>query len=455
MRPSVVFVMGLLLGTMIATGSAQDNRLAGENYVNHVAIAVENFDEAFTFYTQKMGFREAFTVRDAAGKPTLAYVQANRNTFVELQQANANRRPGLNHFGLHVENLKAVVAALKQRGVTVDEPRVRPDDSSVANATDPAGSESRCSSLARSLRRAKRWRAGNNKTDMKALVNAAGLIAVFAFVSGPLSAQWPPYPTAGVPRTSTGQPNLAAPAPRTPDGKPDLSGVWQNFGQAPLGFGSGGAAGSPLPDGTLPTGVNQFRDIGSGFPDGLPFQPWAAALKKQRMADNSKDNPDAHCLPMGNMQLHTHPQPRRIIQNPQVIVILYEGNAGVREMFTDGRPLPANDAQPWWYGYSTGKWDGDTLVVQTSGFRDGGWLDIIGSPLTDAAKWTERFRRVNYGNPGNRDHGRRSEGVHEAVDRHGEAAHHARHGVDRVHLRGERKVESALSIVPTDRLQHQ
>jgi len=139
MRTSVVFLMGLLLGATIAPGFAQGDRLAGENYVNHVAIAVENFDEAFAFYTQKMGFREAFTIRDAKGQPTLAYVQANRNTFVELQQANATRRPGLNHFGLHVENLKATVATLKQRGVTVEEPRIRPDDSSVANATDPGG----------------------------------------------------------------------------------------------------------------------------------------------------------------------------------------------------------------------------------------------------------------------------------------------------------------------------
>ena len=139
MRTSVVFVMGLLVGAMIATGRAQDSKLPGENYVNHVAIAYDNFDEAFTFYTQKMGFREAFTVRGADGKPALAYVQANRNTFVELQQANPTRRAGLNHYGLHVQDLKGVVAALKQRGVTVDEPRVRPDDSSVANATDPAG----------------------------------------------------------------------------------------------------------------------------------------------------------------------------------------------------------------------------------------------------------------------------------------------------------------------------
>ena len=139
MRSSVVFVTGLMLGSMMASGLAQGERLAGENYVNHVAIAVENFDEAFTFYTQKMGFREAFTVRDTSGKATLAYVQASRNTFVELQQANANRRPGLNHFGLHVQNLKGVVATLKARGVMVEDPRVRPDDSSVANATDPNG----------------------------------------------------------------------------------------------------------------------------------------------------------------------------------------------------------------------------------------------------------------------------------------------------------------------------
>src|SRR5712691_4296948 len=136
MRTAVVFLAGILCGSALVTTFAQGERLAGENYVNHVAIAVENFDEAFAFYTQKMGFREAFTVKGADGKPTLAYVQASRNTFVELQQANANRRPGLNHFGLHVENLKATVATLKARGVMVEEPRVRSDDSSVANAAD-------------------------------------------------------------------------------------------------------------------------------------------------------------------------------------------------------------------------------------------------------------------------------------------------------------------------------
>lgn len=139
MRTSCVFLMGLLVGAAIAPGFAQGNRIAGVNNMNHVAIVVENFDEALAFYTQKMGFREAFTVRDDKGQPTLSYVQVSRDTFVELQSANANRRPGLNHFGLHVEDLRSTVATLKQRGVTVEEPRAARGDSMVANATDPGG----------------------------------------------------------------------------------------------------------------------------------------------------------------------------------------------------------------------------------------------------------------------------------------------------------------------------
>ena len=237
---------------------------------------------------------------------------------------------------------------------------------------------------------------------MRARLAAAAVVAIAAVItaSSPiLSAQWPAYPTPRVPRTPDGQPNLAAPAPRTADGKPDLSGIWRvarGFGNPNAGV--GGAAGAPLLDGTIPPRANQFWDIGWGLEGGLPLRPWAAELLKTRIADNGKDNPDAHCLPMGNMQLHNHPQPRKIVQTPNLIVILYEGNAGIRQIFLDGRPLPGNDPQPWWYGYSTGKWVGDTLVVETTGFRDDGWLDINGSPLTDAAKWTERFRRVNYGN---------------------------------------------------------
>ena len=156
MRTSFVFLIGVLLGSAIAPGFAQGDRMPGENYVNHVAISVANFDEAFAFYTQKMGFREAFTVRDAQGKPTLAYVQANRNTFVELQQANANRPPGLNHFGLHVADLKGTVAFLKQRGVTVDEPRVRPTSIRFRTRPIPTASESRFWNAVRDRRKARR-----------------------------------------------------------------------------------------------------------------------------------------------------------------------------------------------------------------------------------------------------------------------------------------------------------
>src|SRR5688500_16516597 len=232
---------------------------------------------------------------------------------------------------------------------------------------------------------------------MKASSTAAVLIALLAATSLSISAQWPAYPTAGAPKKPGGEPNLEAPAPRGPDGRPDLAGIWENFGQARSSGGISGTGGAPLESGALPTALGQFFDLGSRVPGGLPLQPWAAELRKKRMADNSKDNPDAHCLPMGNMQLHTHPQPRKIIQTPAVVVILYEGNAGIRQILTDGRSLPDNDRQQVWVGDPGGKWDGDTLVVQTAGFRDDGWLDVYGSPLTSAGKMTERFRRVNYG----------------------------------------------------------
>jgi len=225
-------------------------------------------------------------------------------------------------------------------------------------------------------------------------------MVAIAMLSTSLSAQWPSYPTPNVPRTADGKPNMLAAAPRASDGRPDLSGIWANPGWRELNAATGvsGTGGSPGQPSVLPRGPGLFFNIGSGVQGGLPLQPRAADLLEKRVADNSKDNPDAHCLPLGNLQLHTHPQPRKIVQTPSVVVIMYEGNMGIRQIFTDGRPLPANDPQPWWFGYSTGRWVGDTLIVETSGFRDEGWLDVSGSPLTDAAKMTERFTRVNYGN---------------------------------------------------------
>lgn len=228
---------------------------------------------------------------------------------------------------------------------------------------------------------------------MRRLIAAAIALACTAGTS--LLAQWPRYPLPGVPRTADGRPDLNAPAPRAPDGRPDLSGIWENFrkpGDAPVR-----SVNAAFFDDLPPTLINEFRDIGSGVPGGLPLQPWAAALKQHRMDENSKDNPDAHCLPLGIMQLHTHVDPRRIIQSPLLVAIIYEANYGLRQIYLDGRPAPDNDPQPWWYGYSRGWWEGDTLVVETTNLRDGGWLDINGSPLTDAARITERFRRPNYG----------------------------------------------------------
>ena len=202
----------------------------------------------------------------------------------------------------------------------------------------------------------------------------------------PLAAQWFNYPTSGIPRKPDGSPNLSAPAPRTQDGKPDLSGIWAPIRRRPLNESLEGQLNATGP----------FWDFGSVVPGGLPYQPWAAALRNQRAADNSKDNPDVRCLPLGILQMNTHPFPRRFVQTPGYLAILHERDLEYRQIFTDGRPLP-KDPQPSWNGYSTGKWDGDRLVVETIGFRDGLWADYDGSPITSAAKITERFRRANFG----------------------------------------------------------
>jgi hypothetical protein len=240
---------------------------------------------------------------------------------------------------------------------------------------------------------------------MKACFRVTATAAVLAAFATTLSAQWPRYPERGAPRTPDGKVDANAPAPKFFDGHPDLSGMWENVGWREGASandsvsGTGGAPGSRTSENRRPPApsIAAFFDLSAVVAGGLPYQPWARELRNKRFADGAKDNPDAHCLPLGNMQLHLHPEPRKIIQAPKVIVILYEGNAGVRQIFTDGRPLPTGDPQPWWFGYSTGKWVGDTLVVETSAFRDGGWLDVNGSPLTDAGRMTERFRRVNYG----------------------------------------------------------
>jgi len=256
------------------------------------------------------------------------------------------------------------------------------------------------------------------KRALAALVCAAATTTVFA--------QWPSHPNSpNIPKTADGKVDLKAPAPRLADGKPDLSGVWESApcpdcappvidGLSPTpGSGQAAARGAapapPAPGAPAAAGGrgrgnpfarNIFGNVGGSTPEGeAPYQPWAKELVQKRMADNSKDNPDAHCLPMGIMQMNSHPYPKKIVQTPTEVLIIYEASGTtVREIFLDGRPLPKReDVEPWFNGYSVGHWEGDTLVVETTGLMDDGWLDVRGSPLTSAAKLTERIRRINFG----------------------------------------------------------
>lgn len=208
-----------------------------------------------------------------------------------------------------------------------------------------------------------------------------------------LSAQWFHYPTPGVPRTASGAPDLKARAPRTAAGKPDLSGMWLNKETLPCPPVLRGDNGDCAEKTGLPV---QAPNIAAGMEGGLPYQPWAAELIQKRKQDLGRDDPHAHCLPAGFPRAYGLPHIEKFIQNPGLLVILDEFNANYRQIFTDGRALPV-DPQPSWNGYSSGKWEGDTLVVKTNGLRDDLWLDMAGSPLTNAATMTERFHRPDYG----------------------------------------------------------
>jgi hypothetical protein len=218
-------------------------------------------------------------------------------------------------------------------------------------------------------------------------------IALGLSVSAPVSAQWLKYPTAGVPRTKDGKVNMTAPTPKAADGKPDFSGMWFTDNAAPC-QGSGGQdfleCGIELPISLY--GIN----IGLGVQGGLPYLPATEALVKKRTAENSKDDPHARCLPDTFLRLYGLPHFQKFIQSPGLLVMLDEVNAVYRQVFTDGRPFP-DDPTPSWNGYSSAKWEGDTLVVDSIGFRDDLWLDMAGNFITSAAKVRERIRRPDYG----------------------------------------------------------
>lgn len=218
--------------------------------------------------------------------------------------------------------------------------------------------------------------------DVLALV----IIAAFG-APAPGLGQWVHYPTAGVPKKADGTADRRAAAPRLPDGKPDFSGIWHAAAINQCVPATGAFCGLEI--GGSPLAL----DIGKDLAGGLPFQPWAAQLVKQRF---SKDDPHVRCLPDNPPRTWGMPHLTKLIHTPRLLVLLYEVNAMYRQIFIDGRPQP-EDPNPSWNGYSTAKWDRDTLVIQTTGFRDDLWIDMNGAPLTSAGKMTERLRRPNYG----------------------------------------------------------
>jgi hypothetical protein len=219
------------------------------------------------------------------------------------------------------------------------------------------------------------------------------IVVSFAlFASDTISAQWLKYPTAGVPRTADGKANLSAPTPRTPSGKPDFSGLWLT--DAPCNRSKDPEA-SPVCGPELPMGA-QGINFGFGLQGGLPYQPWLAALVKKRTAEQAKTDPHVACLPDTFLRAYSLPHLLKFVQTPDLLVMMNEMNAGYRQVFMDGRPLPV-DPTPSWQGYSSAKWEGDTLVVNSNGFRDDLWIDWNGSVITEAAKVQERIRRPDYG----------------------------------------------------------
>jgi hypothetical protein len=210
---------------------------------------------------------------------------------------------------------------------------------------------------------------------MRLPATAAAIAILAAAFGAPLAAQWLNQPTPGIPRTPDGKPDLSAPAPRVSDGKPDLSGVWNRI--------------SP----------KYARNIAADLKPG-DVQPWAEALVQQRQEDLGKGYMNVLCVPLGpgytTSADSTGAEMMKIIQTPALIIIL-NPDLTYRQIFLDGRALEAAP-NPSWMGYSVGHWDGDTLVVESSGFNDRTWLDHDGHPHTEALRTTERYRRRDFGN---------------------------------------------------------
>jgi hypothetical protein len=199
---------------------------------------------------------------------------------------------------------------------------------------------------------------------------AIGLLSIAIVASPPVAGQWLNSRAAGIPRLPNGKPNLSAQVPKAADGRPDLSGIW-----VPTGF----------------TIKNLTPEVTA------PFQPWAEAVYKQRLANPGKGDPRNGCIPPGLPAMDLVPGfPIKIVQSSSLLLLLYENYTMYRQIFIDARELP-KDLNPTWMGYSVGRWDGDSLVVEVVGFNDKTWLDVDGHPHSDALHLIERFRRKDFG----------------------------------------------------------
>jgi hypothetical protein len=212
--------------------------------------------------------------------------------------------------------------------------------------------------------------------NARTLLSIAAILLALSVISTPLFAQewWTNVPPSNLPRTPDGKVDPSAPAPRLPDGKPDFSGVWN----PPMGY---------------------LRDLTKDLNEPAPFQPWAKAVFDERSAGlHWKEEPDANCLPQGVPKVLLAPAPWRIVQTPERIFFVHEAFNLWWQVFVDGREfVPGKDITPTWHGYSTGKWDGDTLIVDSRGFNGKVWLDQLGKPSTEALHVTTRFRRRDFG----------------------------------------------------------
>src|SRR5579871_4991947 len=232
------------------------------------------------------------------------------------------------------------------------------------------------------------------------------VVLVVPVASTGLAAQWLGYPTPGVPRKADGNVDMAAPAPRLPNGKPDFSGIWTTAEpnrrieglsspkQKP-GHRDPQPADRPADPGAI-TASRQMANIGVDLPGGLPYQPWLVPIVKERTENLAKDDPHIRCLPDNFLRAYGLPHLLKFVHSPSLLVVLNENNAGYRQVFTDARPLP-QDPTPAWQGYSSGRWSGDTLVIDTIGLRDDTWIDWHGSVVTEQAKVREEIRRPDFG----------------------------------------------------------